>query len=169
MAFDLKNVQVLASKYQGGLSQLMANKLFSSGTVLPLFFTFLSMAGCATQQPSDSESWRNSQTPVLKQRSEARWAALMKNDIDAVYVFQSPAYRAVVDLQQFKGKFGRVMEWRLASAENVRYDEPAVATVLVKVKYQIDLPGQRGERVETEKVILEKWVYSDRGWWYTTH
>ncbi len=127
------------------------------------------MVGCAAQQPSDSNSWRDNQTPILKKRVEARWDALIKNDIESVYSFQSPVYRSVVDLQQFKGKFGRVMEWRLASAENVRYDDPAVATVLVKVKYQLDLPGQRSERVETEKVILEKWVYSDRGWWYTTH
>lgn len=129
----------------------------------------LSLAGCATVKPADSEAWRASQRPVIKARAEARWESLIKDDIEKTYSFTSPEYRAVVTLQQYKGKYGRVVDWRMAKVVNVSYDEPTVATVSVEVTYRVDLPGTRGEPIETQKAISEKWIYKDRVWWYTSN
>ena len=128
----------------------------------------LSLTGCATLQPEDSVQWRESQRPVLKARAEARWSALIKEDLDKVYSFTSPEYRAVVSLQQYKGKYGRVLDWRMARVVNVSYDAPTVATLSVEVTYRVDLPGTGGEMIETQKAITEKWIHKDREWWYTS-
>jgi len=127
------------------------------------------LPGCATLQPEESEKWRESQRPVLKARAEARWGALIKGDIEKAYTYTTPEYRAVVNLQQYKGKYGRVVDWRGARVVDISYDVPTVATVSVEVTYRVDLPGTGGELIETQKAISEKWIYKNREWWYTSN
>jgi hypothetical protein len=57
----------------------------------------------------------------------------------------------------------------MAKVLNVSYDDPAVATVSVEVRYRVDLPGIRGEVFETQKTIPEKWLYKDRKWWFVSN
>lgn len=144
----------------GRRSFLMAGLAYAVLSVLP---------GCATLEPEESEKWRESQRPVLKARAEARWDALIKGDIEKAYAYTTPEYRAVVNLQQYKGKYGRVVDWRGARAVDISYDDPTVATVSVEVTYRIGLPGMRGEVIETQKAISEKWIYMNREWWYTSN
>lgn len=144
------------------------NRMAISMAALASVISF-SLIGCVTLQPEDSEQWRASQRPVLKERAEARWDALIKGDIEKAYLFTTPEYRAVVSLQQYKGKYGRVVGWRMANVVNVSYDDLTVATVSVEVSYRVDLPGTGGELIETQKAISEKWIYKDRKWWYTSN
>lgn len=127
------------------------------------------LPGCATLEPEESEKWRESQRPVLKARAEARWGALIKGDIENAYTYTTPEYRAVVNLQQYKGKYGRVVDWRGARVVDIGYDVPTVATVSVEVTYRVGLPGTGGELIETQKAISEKWMYKNREWWYTSN
>jgi hypothetical protein len=127
------------------------------------------LPGCATLEPEESEKWRESQRPVLKARAEARWDALIKGDIEKAYLYTTPEYRAVVNLQQYRGKYGRVLGWRGARVVDISYDVPTVAAVSVEVTYRIGLPGVGGEVIETQKAISEKWIYKNREWWYTSN
>ena len=127
------------------------------------------LSGCAALQPSDGEQWQESQRPVLTARAEARWDALIKGDAENAYMYTTPEYRAVVNLQQYKGKYGRVVDWRGARVVDIGYDVPTVATVSVEVTYRVDLPGTGGELIETKKAISEKWIYKNREWWYTSN
>ena len=127
------------------------------------------LPGCATLEPEESEKWRESQHPVLKARAEARWDALIKGDFEKAYTFSSPDFRGVVSAQQYRGKFGRALSWRLARVVNVSYDAPTVATVSVEVTYRASLPGTGGETIETQSRISEKWIYKNREWWYTAN
>lgn len=141
-----------------------------SFVVAGLAFAMLSaLPGCATLEPEESEKWRESQRPVLKARAEARWGALIKGDIESAYMYTTPEYRAVVNLQQYKGKYGRVVDWRGARVVDIGYDVPTVASVSVEVTYRVDLPGTGGELIETKKAISEKWIYKNREWWYTSN
>jgi hypothetical protein len=127
------------------------------------------LPGCATLEPEESEKWRESQRPLLKARAEARWDALIKGDIEKAYLYTTPEYRAVVNLQQYRGKYGRVLGWRGARVVDISYDVPTVAAVSVEVTYRIGLPGVGGEVIETQKAISEKWIYKNREWWYTSN
>ncbi|MHB1402301.1 MAG: hypothetical protein ACYCWB_07885 [Thiobacillus sp.] len=127
------------------------------------------LSGCAALQPNGGEQWQESQRPVLAARAEARWGALIKGDIENAYMYTTPEYRAVVNLQQYKGKYGRVLDWRGARVVDISYDVPTVATVSVEVTYRVDLPGAGGELIETQKTISEKWMYKNREWWYTSN
>lgn len=141
-----------------------------SFVVAGLVYAMLSaLPGCATLEPEESEKWRASQRPVLKARAEARWDALIKGDIEKAYIYTTPEYRAVVNPQQYKGKYGRVLDWRGARVVDISYDVPTVATVSVEVTYRIGLPGAGGEVIEMQKAISEKWIYKNREWWYTSN
>jgi hypothetical protein len=134
--------------------------------VLALFVAAV-LSACALT-PADSDAWRNSQRPLLTQRVEARWEGLITGDLHKAYSYMSPAYRAVVSLQQFGGKYGRVLNWRVARVADIRYDAPTVASVSVEVTYQVSPPGSSGSLIENKSVLTEKWLYMDGGWWYTT-
>lgn len=152
------------------VSQVLSVSSRRSIVMAGLAFAVLSvLPGCATLQPEDSGQWRESQRPVLKARAEARWDALIKGDIEKAYIYTTPEYRAVVNPQQYKGKYGRVLNWLGARVVDISYDAPTVATVSVEVTYRIDLPGKSGELIETQKAISEKWIYKDREWWYTSN
>lgn len=127
------------------------------------------LPGCATRPPEFSEAWQQAQHDVLKQRAEARWAALIDGDFDRAYMFTTPEYRSVVSAQQYRGKYGRVVDWRVAHVKEVSYDDPAVATVAVELAYRVALPGTGGKVVETQSLLSEKWIYKHREWWYTAN
>lgn len=134
-----------------------------------LCVALLFFSGCATLQPDDSEKWHSAQRVVLKERAEARWNALIKGDIEKAYEFTTPEFRAVVSPQQYRGKYGRVLDWRMARVVDVSYDDPAVATVSVEVTYRVSLPGSGGQTIESPRVLSEKWIYKNREWWYTAN
>lgn len=120
-------------------------------------------------EPEGSEKWLAAQKEVLETRAVDRWNALIKRDMEKAYSYTSPEYRSVVSLQQYAGKYGRSVEWRMARVVNVSYDGPAVATVSVEVTYRVGLPGSGGEMFESPKLIFEKWIYKDREWWFTSN
>lgn len=138
----------------------------SAGFVVVLVSALL-VSACATV-PADNEDWRGSQRPVIKQKAESRWTAMIEGDVKTAYEYLSPDYRSVVSLQQYKKKFGAAVAWRLARVDDIRYDSPTVATVLVKLTYETDLPGARGELIQSTREMQEKWLYKDGGWWYTS-
>lgn len=128
----------------------------------------LGLAGCASAPaPTDGASWQEQQTARLSVRAQARWDAVIKGELDKAYLFLSPEYRSVVSLQQYKAKYGRTLEWRMAQTERIRYDDPNVASVFMGVSYRTYLPGAKGELFESKKILTEKWLYKDGEWWYT--
>ena len=132
--------------------------------LLPLMILAL-LSACASLTPQDTDAWRDSQRAKLKERAEARWKALITGDYAAAYEYLSPDHRVVVSLQQFRGKFGGTIAWRMAIAKDIKYDSPTVATVMVAVTYRYSGPLGGGE-IETGRLMAEKWLYSGGEWWY---
>jgi hypothetical protein len=124
------------------------------------------VSACATLKPENTDKWRDSQSKVVSERASARWATLMKGDLETAYSYTSPDYRAVVTLQQYKGRIGSIVEWKLARVKDVSYDEPTVASVKMEVTYRYRMRSA-GE-VESVQILDEKWLYKDGNWWYTS-
>lgn len=137
---------------------------FLVATIMAMVLGF-GMTGCASLL-SDDVAPQETQKQQLKVRAEARWEALIKGDLQQAYAFMSPDYRNVVSLQQFKSRYGRTVEWRLARIDDIRYDSPTVASVMMGVTYRTMLPGARGDMFENRKILTEKWLYKDGEWWY---
>ncbi len=102
--------------------------------------------------------------PSLRERVEARWATLIDGDFDAAYDFKSPAYRDRYDRKQHAASFGRMVDWHLASVQEVRYDREEEAEVIVSLTVSIPLNG--GDMVRTTVPLPERWVYVDSQWYH---
>lgn len=126
------------------------------------------LGGCAAVGPSDSANWYDSQRSIVKQRAESRWAAVIKGDYPAAYDYFSPAYRSVVSLQQFQKSRGNDVQGRVVRVDDIQYDSPTVATVLLALTYRTSIAGSGGREVEMARELREQWLYKDGVWWYTS-
>ena len=61
----------------------------------------------------------------MTERANARWAALIKGDLDAAYAFLSPASREMVSLAAFKAQT-RAADYREAKIDKVECEAEVV-------------------------------------------
>jgi hypothetical protein len=130
----------------------------------------LSAVGCAgilapAQTAIDPEQgWTEEVQRQLAQRAQARWEAISAGDYEKAYEFETPAYRSVFSIQQYRGRFGNAVVWKSARVLATQYDESHMASVSVAVEYEalVSLAGS----MRNVRVMAEKWLYSDGAWWY---
>ncbi len=53
----------------------------------------------------------------------------------------------------------------MANVKDIRYDDPMVARVRVKVAYRYAEPGRGGETVEMTHEVDEIWLRKEEQWW----
>jgi len=129
----------------------------------------LSLVGCAGMQSVETsldpeQGWTEQVQRQLAERVQARWDAMIAGDYEKAYSFQTPDYRSVFSLQQYRGGFGSAVVWKSARVQSTQYDESHMASVSVAVEYEalVSLAGN----MRSVRVMAEKWLYSDGVWWY---
>jgi hypothetical protein len=111
----------------------------------------------------------------LEERVNQRWTALIDRDFDAVYKFQTPAYREAYSFRHFAGQYGSQVRWISAELENFSLaespfedqevaDQLRVANVQVRLEYQSPFPPENPVRTTT--IVDEKWLFVDDQWWF---
>jgi hypothetical protein len=111
-----------------------------------------------------SQSAPASAEDTLKQRVSERWVALTKRDFQQAYQYESPAYRAVYTLDDYRGGFGGQVAWKRAEVTQVAIHGER-AEVMVKVDYKAALPMQGAEVVDGLTHLQENWI-NEGGTWY---
>lgn len=122
------------------------------GFLLWLALSITSMAGAAANMDD------------LRERVEARWAALVAGDFDRVYEFETPAYRKIYTAQQFRANFGQGLRWKRIKVVQIDLNQPEVAKVAVEVEYGFYVAG-RG-MMDDKVVDTETWLRLDGQWWH---
>lgn len=130
----------------------------------------LSVVGCAgslmhVEEALDpAQGWTERNERQLASRVQARWDAVIAGDYDKAYAFETPAYRSVFSIQQYRARFGDAVTWKSARVLSSKYDESHMASVSVAVEYEavVSLAGN----MRSVRVMSEKWLYSDGAWWY---
>lgn len=129
-------------------------------------FTVAACSSLSGSQPVlDPElGWSEQIEQQLSARVNARWEAVIAGDFEKAYAFETPAYRSVLSLQQYKARFGSAVDWKNARVVSIKYDQDHVAAVTVAVEYEavVSLAGV----VRSVREMPEKWLYSDAQWWY---
>jgi len=104
-------------------------------------------------------------TETVEDRVNARWAALLANDIETAYNYLTPGYRSSVSLQQYKRAVeNRKVKW--TSANYVKSScEESTCTVQVKVGFTVYgvLPGVKS--MNSSQYANETWILVDRKWY----
>jgi len=121
----------------------------------------VALAACATPAIVTDKPVAN--TPEarkarVEERSQARWDALIKNDLNAAYGFLSPGSRQVLTLDNFKSRPPRVA-FREARVETVTCDGDACKT---KVLATYDHRLMKG----LTATISEAWIVEGGQAWY---
>lgn len=114
------------------------------------------LAGCSGPATDDRPP-----EEIVKERAEARWAALVGGNADEAYAFASPAFRNTTSIERHRGRFAGAVRWSGAEVESVNCEEDRCA-VVVNVTYKA-----RGARFnyENTRPMEEVWIHSDGQWW----
>ena len=127
-------------------------------TALVLLAVML-LSACATTSTASRED-------VIKERSQARWDALLSRDYAGAYAFYSPGYRSTVSVVDFEIHF-RMRRIRYSSAEYLDLScEENTCTVRFNLGYRVNSPVPGVNVWDGYDVIDEQWVKTGDEWWY---
>lgn len=116
-------------------------------------------AGCATTTGGiTKDSPPEVKREAVTERVNARWAALIKGDMDTAYTFLSPASKAVTSLAAYKAQ-ARGKGFRQAKIEKVDCESEACQVTLLVV---YDHPKMKG----IPTLDHETWVIDEGQVWY---
>ncbi len=100
---------------------------------------------------------------AVTQRANARWEALIKGDMAKAYTYSTSGFRAVVDVEGFKGRTGIAGRWLGAQVTSVSCDTPERCKAIIRLEFSTLIPGFSKDRMNTH--IDETWLLEDGQWW----
>lgn len=104
----------------------------------------------------------------LSVRVQNRWNALIARDFAKAYEFNSPGYKGLHTLEQFKGGFGGQVIWTDADVARLEAKgDAAKVVVMVKYKAVLAFGTQDGSTLSPgETALHENWILEDEVWYY---
>ena len=117
-------------------------------------------SGCATAPRGGftAESSKEQKAAAVRERAEARWKALIKDDIAAAYGYLSPTTRDVVSLDQYKQKIAR------GTFRDAKVDAVECEAELCKVSIRLTYDRSRIKGMVTP--FQETWIIERGQFWY---
>jgi len=122
-------------------------------------------AGCATTSGGlTKDTPTEVKAAAVKQRSNARWEALIKGDKDAAYTYLSPGTRELITVEQYRARVQNV-DFRAVQIEKVDC-EPESCTVGLMLTYDF-LPKTGTTRAKgITTYVQEIWVLDKGQAWF---
>ena len=128
-----------------------AKGLFAAITV-----AFLS--ACAAT-PADDDS-------RVVERAQARWDAVIANDLETAYAFYSPGYRSSTSLVDY-GVSWRMRKVRYTSAEYLEHScEASRCIVKFRMGFRVFAPVPGLKQYDSDQAVEDTWVKTSGEWWY---
>lgn len=123
-----------------------------------LMFAAVSALSACTSLPSGDLSPEE----AVRARAQAKWNAQLAGQWQTVYDFSAPSYRAVVDLDKFRARFGSAVRWLAAEVVSVTCQDE-VCTASVRIESRPALAASKTAPLSTH--VDEKWVREEGQWW----
>jgi hypothetical protein len=128
-------------------------------TIAAVTLAVVTAAGCAGLGGISKDSPPDEKRAAVTERVNARWAALMKGDMETAYTFFSPASRQLLTLGTYKQQ-ARGSGFRNAEVTKVDCQpETCEVTVLVTLDHR-KMPG-------LQSPVDETWVLENGKYWLT--
>lgn len=128
---------------------------------LLLLCLILGLAGCAASQKAGEPA-----ADKVVQRAEARWEALLSNDLETAYTFYSPGYRSTVSLVDFGVAYSQ-RAVRYTSANYISHScESQRCLVKIEAGWAVmnAVPGV--DTFESKSTVEETWIFTEGQWWF---
>jgi hypothetical protein len=133
--------------------------LLALRTKMALVAAVIAVAGCAGFGGLTKDSSPEAKRAAVTERVNARWAALIKGDMDTAYTFFSPASRQLLTIGTYKQQ-ARGSGFRKAEITSVTCEaEVCQVAVLVTLDHRL-MPG-------LQSTVDETWVLDNGQFWYT--
>ena len=117
----------------------------------------LLLSACAATQQAKA--------PVVE-RAEARWEAVVANQLEAAYEYYSPGFRSANSLIDY-GVSMRTRQVRWSSAEYLDHDcEADRCNLRFNVGYKVLNPAPGLSEFDGKQIVNETWVRTNGQWWY---
>lgn len=132
---------------------------------LPLTLTLLgvaTLAGCASTSQSQASPDKSPEA-VVRERAKARWDALIAGDTEKAYQFLQPSYRAVRNLNFYRGTIaGGAVQWKNAEVVGVEC-KTEVCSATIRIEYvPVAIKAAGGVLMNH---FDEQWVSDQGAWW----
>src|SRR5690606_35220281 len=101
----------------------------------------------------------------VRARAEQRWQAMIRSDFDAAYAMHSPGWRGLNTLGEWKGRFGKTVQWLAAETAGSTCDESPPVRCVVRVTVRSQLVGMPFKDVPRDSEVSEVWIRQDGQWW----
>jgi hypothetical protein len=100
----------------------------------------------------------------VRQRAAERWQALVAGEFGRAYVYNTPGFRAVVNADGYRGRFGGAVIWLGAEVVNVNCPETTKCVALVRIDFKPLLSRKISDKISTH--VEETWLLEDSQWWF---
>ena len=120
------------------------------------FFTAVAavcVAACATLDSKPAAE-------VVKERAQARAAAVMAGDTRAIYEYFTPTVRSTLKYEDFAANWKNGF-WKSAVVDKVECKAPDVCDTSLSIEYEY-----RGSRITTP--LKQTWIQEGGKWWFAT-
>lgn len=131
-----------------GLSTHGANRILGR---LATAVVAVVLSSCAGVAPRSAEA-------IVKERAQARWDALLKDDVNAAYGYLSPGSRSIISASDYAASLRRGF-WKAAVVEKVECGSAQSCDVSATIEYEFT-----GRRTKTP--LRETWIRDGSEWWY---
>ena len=123
------------------------------------------VAGCATMGGGlTKDTPPEVKAASVKERSSARWEALIRGDKDAAYTYLSPGTRQMISLEQYRGR-GQAITYTAVQIEKVECEaETCQVGLTLTYDYLTSTGTTRAKGVRT--YAEETWVLEDGQAWF---
>ena len=111
----------------------------------------MALCACAGVVPRSADA-------IVKERAQARWDALVKEDFNAAYGYLSPGSRSVTSATDYAASLRRGF-WKSAVVEKVECGSAQSCDVNATIEYEF--MGRR-----TKSPLRETWIRDGSEWWY---
>jgi len=117
----------------------------------------LALGACATNGTSKN---------AIEDRAQARWDAILSNDLDTAYGYYSPGYRTATSRVDFEIAM-RLRKIKWVSADVLESScEADLCTITTLVGYEITKPLPGVPEWKSKQEVTERWVRTEGQWWY---
>lgn len=114
------------------------------------------LAACASAPPATPQE-------QVRARAQARWDAYIAGRFEQAYAYLSPASRAMLPYQRWRGAIGNLTTWKSAEVDTVTCETSDKCIVRVKVQHEPLL--LRGKLGTISTALDETWLIDEGQWW----
>ena len=104
---------------------------------------------------------------IVAERAQARWDALLAQDLETAYSYYSPGFRETTSLSEYRFDMSRrQLRWTGIEPPSAECGDDR-CTVTVVVEYEVVAGPASFRGMRSIRGVSETWIRTEGAWWYS--